>query len=77
VLKQKLEKLEQRLGGQEPVVVWFIDVPGPELTPELEAELVAEARRMNPHSPVLFIEWPCGPELGTKGKKRVRKKRGS
>jgi hypothetical protein len=79
MLKQKLEllkKLEQKLGAESKVIL-FLDVPGPELTPEIERQLVAEARRKNPGASVLFIEWPV-PELGAKTKsKRQRKKRGS
>jgi hypothetical protein len=58
MLKQKLERLEQKLGGQEPVVVWFIDEPSPPLTPELERRLIDEARRKDPYSPVVFVSWP-------------------
>jgi hypothetical protein len=67
MLKQKLERLEQKLGGQEPVVIVFVDEPGPELTPEIERRLVDEARKKDPHAPVLFIEWPVP---GSKRKKR-------
>jgi hypothetical protein len=44
---------------------------------EIERRLVDEARKKDPHAPVVFVEWPCGPELGAKGKKQARKKRGS
>jgi hypothetical protein len=73
MLKRKLEELERRLGGQEPLVILFIDEPSPPLTPELEHRLIAEARRKNPGEAVLFIEWPV-PELGAKTKSKRKKK---
>jgi hypothetical protein len=77
MLKRKLEELERRLGGQEPLVIVFVDVPGPELTPEIERRLVDEARRKNPGEAVVFVSWPPELEAKTKGKKQARKKRGS
>jgi hypothetical protein len=62
-LKDKIQRLEEALGEREPVVVWFIDEPSPPLTPELEAELVAEARRKDPHAPVVFVSWPRQTEV--------------
>jgi hypothetical protein len=63
MLKQKLEKLEQRLGERGPAVVVFIDEPAPPLTPEIEARLVAEARKKDPGASVLFISWPRQTEV--------------
>jgi hypothetical protein len=50
-------------------VIVFVDVPGPELTPEIERRLVDEARKKDPYSPVLFITWPVP---GSKRKKKAR-----
>jgi len=60
-LKEKVNRIEQALGGKEPVVVIFTHPGAPEPPPEWLAAQVERALAEDPGAEVVFVDWPPEP----------------